>query len=238
LLDFLKRKKPSVSVQVGVLADTQWHELFDEALERDGSPEMGRRERHWTTMQLLDSTHDLEGETAEAGVLFGLGSYLICAYRQLREPGFRGAGHHAIDSFTGFEYAHPADIQPESNPAIAKLAKEGVADFPYRDRTEEVLAPFPDVEFHEGWIPAVFDTLDDSARYRFVHIDVDLHDPTYDSFEYFYPRVVPGGIIVIDDYGFADWPGCKIATHAFCDKYGAHVIPLVYGNAAIIKRGP
>ena len=64
-----------------------------------------------------------------------------------------------------------------------------------------------------------------------------MRDPTYASLAYFYPRVVPGGAIVIDDYGFTAWPGCKTATDAFCDSHGATVVPLPYGNAAIFKRG-
>ncbi len=64
-----------------------------------------------------------------------------------------------------------------------------------------------------------------------------MHDPTYASLAYFYPRVVPGGAIVIDDYGFTAWPGCKTATDAFCDSHGATVVPLPHGNAAILKRG-
>jgi hypothetical protein len=189
-------------------------------------------------IQLLDSTRDLEGETAEAGVLFGLGSFLICSYRQLREPEFRGAGHHLIDSFRGFEYAHSADLQPGAYQGLFGLNERGPSERSFRKRTGRVMAPFPDVEFHEGWIPTGFDSLDTSARYRFVHIDVDLHDPTHASLEYFFPRVVPGGVIVIDDYGFRSWPGCRTATHAFCEKHGVHVIPLPYGDATIIKRGP
>jgi hypothetical protein len=238
LLNFFKRMLQPNELALGVYTDSQWLELFKRALERDGSPNCGRRVRLWMTMQLLESTRDLDGQTAEAGVLFGLSSFLICSYRQLREPGYRGAGHHAIDSFRGFEHAHAADLQPGANRLIRKLDESGPSEGNFRDRTARVLAPFPDVKFHEGWIPGVFDSLDESAHYRFVHIDVDLHDPTLASLEYFVPRVVPSGILVIDDYGFPDWPGCKTATDAFCEKHGVHVIPLPFGNAAIIKRGP
>jgi len=237
LLRRKKRPEPESDPDLDrAFADEPYLEIFERALERDGSPDLGRRRRLWMTVQLLDSTRDLEGETAEAGVFLGLGSFLICAYRQLHEPGFRGAGHHAIDSFRGFEYAHEEDLKPGAHGMLLVLNENGPSPHGYRERAEHVLDPFPEVEFHEGWIPEAFGTLEPSARYRFVHIDVDLHDPTLASLEYFFPRVVSGGVIVIDDYGFPQWPGCKTATDAFCKKYGAHVIPLPAGNAAILKR--
>ncbi len=232
-----KQRKASEAPKIGVWGDVAYLEIFERAIARERGEEMGRRERMWSMVQFLESTRDLEGETAEAGVLYGLGSFLICSYRELREPGFRGAGHHAIDSYRGFAYAHPADLEPGAWESLFTLNETGPSETSYRDRAERVLQPFPEVAFHEGWIPEVFDTLDPDARYRFVHIDVDLHDPTYASLDYFFPRVVPGGAIVIDDYGFPAWPGCKTATHAFCEKHGVRVVPLPYGNAVIVKRG-
>jgi hypothetical protein len=221
----------------GVHADSQYLELFERGLAREKGDILGRRKRFWTMLQFLESTRDLAGETAEAGVLFGLSSYLICSYRRLREPGFLGAGHHAIDSYRGFARAHPADLQPGAHESVFSLNEREPWEGSFRGLAERVLAPFPEIEFHEGWIPEVLDTLDSDARYRFVHVDVDLHDPTHASLAYFYPRVVPGGAIVIDDYGFLQWPGCKTATDAFCDDCGATVVPLPDGNAVIYKRG-
>ena len=53
---------------------------------------------------------------------------------------------------------------------------------------------------------SILETLAET-RYRFVHIDVDIYEPTYACLEYFHPRMVEGGLIVIDDYGFPSWPG-------------------------------
>ena len=40
-----------------------------------------------------------------------------------------------------------------------------------------------------------FNILDLSNKYKFVHIDVDLYQPTYDTLEYIYDKVVVGGSI-------------------------------------------
>ena len=33
-----------------------------------------------------------------------------------------------------------------------------------------------------------------------LHLDLDVYEPTFIALEYFYEKVTPGGIILIDDY--------------------------------------
>ena len=54
-----------------------------------------------------------------------------------------------------------------------------------------------------------------NKKFQFVHIDVDVFEPTLESLEFFYPRLIKGGIIVCDDYNGAQFPG---ATKAW-DEY-------------------
>ena len=105
----------------------------------------------------------------------------------------------------------------------------------FLERTRSVLAEFPEIDFNVGWIPEVFATAPE-RRYRFVHIDVDLYAPVKASLEFFYPQLQPGGLIVIDDYGFTNWPGAKKATDDFAAAHGAPVISLTTGNAIMMKR--
>jgi hypothetical protein len=76
---------------------------------------------------------------------------------------------------------------------------------------KEALAEFPGIEFHPGWIPQSF-VGQPKRRYRFVHVDVDLYDPTRACFEYFWPRLIPGGLMVCDDFV---WPGSRRAVEEF-----------------------
>jgi hypothetical protein len=228
-----KRRRSSV-----VKRDTAYVSVFERGLALDRTPNLGRRERFWMLVQLYKSSFGLPGETIEAGCLFGLSSFLMCHASRLRDPSFTGKGHHLVDSFRGFAEPHEADFGPRSHPIIHGLKnRPKVAGKGWRERTERTLAEFPDIAFHEGWIPEVFETLPET-RYRFAHVDVDLHNPTRDCLEYFYPRLVETGILVIDDYGFSSWPGCKVATDAFAAEHGVPVVQLPTGNAFLIKRPP
>ena len=47
----------------------------------------------------------------------------------------------------------------------------------------------------KGWIPQVFSSIDSNEKYCFVHLDVDLYQPTIDSLSYFYDNVISGEYI-------------------------------------------
>jgi predicted O-methyltransferase YrrM len=49
----------------------------------------------------------------------------------------------------------------------------------------------------------------DDERIRFCHIDVDVYESTKDIFNWVWKKLVVGGIILFDDYG---WSGCDGVT--------------------------
>lgn len=223
--------------------DSFYFSVFADALRREGEAEGQRLQRFYPLLQAFRATQDLDGETAEAGCLFGLASLLFCRYEQALRPDYRGATHHVFDSFIGLSFPDPQDLQTElHNPWIDALQEErktSTGAIPQGDsfleRTRAVLADFSEIDFNVGWIPEVFASVP-TRRYRFVHVDVDLYAPVKASLEFFYPQLLPGGLIVIDDYGFTNWPGVREATDEFAAAHGAPVISLTTGNAIMMKR--
>lgn len=83
----------------------------------------------------------------------------------------------------------------------------------------------PEVQLIKGWIP------DSLAGYeklepRFVHLDLDLYAPTKAALEFFWPRLVPGGVLLFHDYGCSLFPGVKKAADEFLKPLGITPIPL------------
>ncbi len=77
--------------------------------------------------------------------------------------------------------------------------------------------PLERVHFVKGWfeqsIPAA--TVEQIAL---LHIDADWYDSVSLVLNELYDRVVPGGYVVFDDYGY--WEGCDRAAHDFLDRRG------------------
>ena len=73
-------------------------------------------------------------------------------------------------------------------------------------------------------------------RISLLHIDVDLYEPTKVSLENFFPFVVKGGIIVLDDYGA--FPGANKAIEEYFDDKNYKIEQFRYSHSIsfIIKK--
>lgn len=73
------------------------------------------------------------------------------------------------------------------------------------------------IAFHKGWfqntLPEQVEQIDQIAMLR---LDADWYESTKVCLEYLYDKVVPGGFVIIDDYGRYD--GCKKAVDEFLEK--------------------
>ena len=80
-----------------------------------------------------------------------------------------------------------------------------------------------------------FNEVSDKA-FSFVHIDVDLYQPTIDSLEFFWKKLVDGGFIVVDDYGSSQFPGAGIAVDEFLKEHKASFFYKVPMGACFIMK--
>ena len=64
--------------------------------------------------------------------------------------------------------------------------------------------------FQDTLAPTVGD-----RTFSFVHLDCDLYQSYRDCLTFFWPRLVPGGIILFDEYDDPSWPGCNLAVDEF-----------------------
>lgn len=76
----------------------------------------------------------------------------------------------------------------------------------------------------------------DFRLFSLVNLDADLYLPTKAALEYFYPRLSPGGIIIIHDYNFK-WPGIKKAADEFAASIPEPLVmvPDMEGSVIIVK---
>jgi hypothetical protein len=179
---------------------------------------------------------NVDGERAECGVASGISALLMCHTAQMRDAAYCGAGLHLIDSFQGLSAPGNEDHYaiPDVDGKIASGAlPQGWLSVPI-ERTRAALRAFPQVQFHCGWIPDAFASLPE-AQWSFVHIDVDLYEPTYASLEYFYPRLPRGGVIICDDYGAPLFPGAHRAWDSYCDEHDVPYVVLDTGQSVILK---
>jgi len=177
-------------------------------------------DRKFALRELLKLTHGLTGDFAECGVYRGGSAYLMAKDLARHAPGKR---LHLFDSFAGLSEPGPLDGGHWRAGALAGTLPEVTAN----------LAEYSGlIEIHAGWIPECFREVID-RQFCFVHIDVDLHEPTLASLDFFAPRMVQGGIIVSDDYGFETCPGARRAVDEFAAAHGIQVVHLPTGQGVL-----
>jgi len=165
----------------------------------------------------------LGGEFWECGVYKG-GTAILLAKVIAEYGASTGTKLHLFDTFEGM---------PDTN-AQKDWHKSG--DF--KDTSEEAVkgrVGHTDlVVTHKGFIPDSFKGLDNS-KISFAHIDVDIYQSILDSLNFIYPRMVSGGFIIFDDYGFPTCPGARQAVDEFFRGKPEQVLAMHSGQAVIFK---
>lgn len=208
--------------------DRAFHEAYNAGLiATSTAPSAKRRARFNNMARELERVSGLDGAIVESGMYKGLSAYIICSATKMHHSDFEGQYFYGFDSFEGLSEPQAEDIEVNS---AAHRFKKGTFSAGFDDVSKN-LSAFPKVSLFKGWIPDRFPEVKDK-RFKFVHIDVDLYQPTKDSLEFFYPRLLIGGRIVCDDY---NWSGQERAVKEFCRDQNIEFEISPYSQAIICK---
>jgi O-methyltransferase len=190
--------------------------------------------RYLSLMHCAKEIYDknIKGSVCEAGVYKGLFAQYINGF-------FNDRTLHLYDTFCGF-------IEGEVKYDFHFNYLSGKHDMPSFSRDnnlELVKALMPHLDkcvFHIGRIPETLD-YSSSEKFCFVSIDCDLHLPTFNCLEYFYPRVNVGGYIFVHDYnhGAGDFYGIREAIKRYQNMYKIELkyVPLSdFSGTVVIAR--
>ena len=163
----------------------------------------------------------IEGATAELGVYRGDFAVRINHF-------FPDRKLYLFDTFEGFGTRH------------VKADADKVRVFGDFSQTSEelVLSRMEHREnciIRKGWFPDTAKGIDD--KFCFVSLDADLYQPLTSGLEFFYPRLVHGGVIMIHDFNNDNYSGARGAVKDFCDKNNIGYVCLsdLCGSAVITK---
>jgi hypothetical protein len=163
------------------------------------------------------------GSVAEAGVYRGeFASYLNSVFSTKKL--------YLFDTFSGFD-AKDFPFEQDESLLQAEHFKSTSVDLVINQMT------FPEkCVILKGYFPETTKGIDDV--FCFVSLDMDLYKPTLEGLEYFYPRMVDGGCILIHDYFTPSYPNVRKAIDDFEQKHGIKLCRTPIGDdvsIAIIK---
>uniref|UniRef100_UPI0021565F77 TylF/MycF family methyltransferase n=2 Tax=unclassified Streptomyces TaxID=2593676 RepID=UPI0021565F77 len=173
--------------------------------------------------------HDIPGGIVECGVWRG-GSMQACA-RTLLSVGETERDLYLFDTYEGMTPPTAEDLRRDGRPAQELLDAQG------KDRPiwavaslEDVKAGFENVPYPKERVHYVQGRVEDTVpaqapeQISILRLDTDWYASTKHELDHLYGRLVSGGVLLIDDYGY--WQGSRQAVDEFLDKTGEQLLLL------------
>ena len=163
---------------------------------------------------LFQLSLNVPGDIVELGVFKGIGIAQLLKLREIYTPG----SDKKIIGFDLFSDTKSITLNKQDQELNQYYKESGASmtDGISKTAIDYFISQFPNhqgsnrspYELIEGDVSKTLpDYLEENPGFRasFVHLDLDLAKPTYDSLACLYPRIVRGGIIVLDDYASDKW---------------------------------
>jgi hypothetical protein len=129
---------------------------------------------------------------------------------------------HLFDSWEGL-----SEVGEFDNPIYKELTWKSEIDV-----CKNVLSEYKNIYFYKGWIPSRFNEIKDRPI-ALLHLDLSLYQPTKDSLEFFWDKVIPGGWVITNFHeGFSY--GAEKAVRDFFN--GITEIELKAQGICLIKK--
>lgn len=171
---------------------------------------------HLLTWAAENALH-LPGDFVECGVWQGFSSAVVMHYLDF---GQQACQFYLYDTFTGLP---------------------GQTWSPYQEahlhhKVCTLFEPYPNVHIIPGIVP---DSLVDNApaQIAWLHLDMNSAEAEIGALDVLFERVVPGGYILLDDYGWYQFRAQKMAEEPFFRARGHAVVELPTGQGMVIKHG-
>ncbi|MEA2347957.1 MAG: O-methyltransferase [Thermoleophilaceae bacterium] len=187
--------------------------------------------------------NDIEGDLVECGVWRG-GSMMAAALT-LKNAGQTGRDLHLFDTFSGMPEPGEADV-PSPYDGYSPKAKwerkksSGWAAVGAADVRQSLLTTgYPAERLHlvQGMVE---DTLPALApeKISLLRLDTDWYESTKHELEQLFPRLVVGGVLIVDDYGH--YEGARRAVDEYFAESGQQVLlsRIDYTGRIAIKQAP
>jgi O-methyltransferase len=182
--------------------------------------------RTYIVCWFADHVKGLEGDFVECGVNTGAYSRAVIDYVNFSSLNKR---FYLLDTYEGLV---PSQISAEEK-------RVGIDEYlhVYRNVFEEVKKTFAgfNVEIIKGMVP---DTLPlcKTNSICYLSIDMNVVEPEIAAANYFWDKIVSGGVIILDDYGFPQHINQKLAFDEFARKKNTSILSLPTGQGIIIKK--
>jgi hypothetical protein len=160
----------------------------------------------------------LEGDFVECACYKGTTARIICD--AIDFANYKDRHYYLYDLFD-----HDPTMQHHAMPEHSKQLYASV---------KERFAPFPNVTVTQGKVPEVLNEIS-PQKIAFMHLDLNNADAEIGALNLLFERMVPGAILVLDDYGWLGYRQQKLAEDPWLAQRGYRVLELPTGQGLVVK---
>ena len=178
--------------------------------------------------ELFQKVVNLPGDIVELGVYRGSSLMSWANFMEIRNMGDRHKKIVGFDNFKGFGDFDEKD--GKESPDVGKKAG-GFNSNEFEDQLRDAINIFDNDRFipYKPRIHLVKGNIEETIpqyiqenpgmRISLLHFDVVLYRPTLVALQHMWDLVVPGGVVIFDEYGIPPWEGeSKAVDEFFADK--------------------
>jgi hypothetical protein len=169
---------------------------------------------------------NLAGDFVECGVNRGCLSVTLCNYIDFNST---GKTFYLFDTFNGIPEKQMSSVERDYAVNHSRHAYEECYEI-----AQQNFAPFPRARLIRGMVP---DTLAGAniEKVCYLSIDMNIAEPEIAAMEFFWNKLVPGAIVVLDDYGWRAHCEQKKALDVFASRKGVSIATLPTGQGLLLK---
>lgn len=174
----------------------------------------------------------LAGDFVECGVNRG---FLSSAIMEFLDWDSGNRTFYLLDTFDGLDLDHVSD-EDLRNGAIKKNEASLKSGEYVRD-VESVKANFSqwkNIRIIKGSIPGTLDQVK-ARNVAYLHLDMNCSPPEVAAINFFWDRLVPGAVVLLDDYAYRGFESQKHAMDAFAREKNVMIASLPTGQGLLLK---
>lgn len=168
----------------------------------------------------------LGGDFVECGVLRGFTSFGLC--RHLNFQQYAGK-FWLFDTFNGLPEQYSSDSE---RAAWNHLYHNEEFDGLYAS-VKGRFSIYPNVHVVQGMVPEVFSTVS-MGDIAFLHLDMNAEVAERLALEQLYPRLQPGAVVLLDDYGWSFNRAQMVSARAFFGDRNIPILELPTGQGVAV----
>lgn len=163
-------------------------------------------------VELYEKVKHLNGDIVECGVFKGAGLLVWLKMMEMYEP-------HSIKKVIGFDFFDSDFVETIENEIDRETMRQVFTRCKSLPKDEISFKGIENKIIISGFKNSRFELVQGDIsktsknyllnkpgfRISLLYLDLDLEKPTYDTLENLYDRIVPGGIIVFDEYAYHAW---------------------------------